>query len=397
MNTLTQMFQDETQPRSLTDAEVLYRIADGTVTRAKRRRAVRVGTQSFVTLLVVGVAAVIGANLLTHSDAAPPAASTSPVPTAPVILPASDPDSRLPQAPPMTDADWGQVATSWDVEFASFLNIYPQTTGSTVAMYLTPPDGERKLAYSAETFPDEYPSLLGFEPDTKSALIYSPGKRTFLSLDFETGVMTDVALRVGGTVRGAAPLGRASDGISMFYVETVATDGEITSWIYRLEEGSAIQVRAGQFDVSPVWGEQLVVYEGGVLSVMDAAGVASSHELPALYGCQFQVWNADGTFTVICPTSQDRTGDYYSVNTDTGAMEVLWADADLESLTTDLGPLTEFNWIDSVRRTTPWWSGPGIPSSVPPVVHGPDDAVADLSEGFLNTPDTYQVVFGARG
>ena len=55
----------------------------------------------------------------------------------------------MPQAPPMTHDDWSQVATSWDAELASFTNVGRETTGSTVAIYFTPPDGERKLAYAS--------------------------------------------------------------------------------------------------------------------------------------------------------------------------------------------------------------------------------------------------------
>ena len=52
---------------------------------------------------------------------------------------------------------------SWDVEFASFVNVYPETTGSTVAIYLTPPDGERLARLrDPRVFPSANPMLLAF-------------------------------------------------------------------------------------------------------------------------------------------------------------------------------------------------------------------------------------------
>lgn len=398
MSSLDEMFNDALQREATTPSdERLAAIAEVTIHRARRHRRARAAVEILATGVVVGAGFVVGAMIM-GGDATTPVTTPTPPPSVPTPAPIVDvkADARMPQAPPMTDDDWSQVATSWDAELANFKNVYPVTTGSTVGIYFTPPGGERKLAYSSDAFPIENPKLLAFDPSTNTALVYAPGPATLNTLNVNGGSLAEIQWDIPQTPYDARPLGRASDGSSLFLLETVATNGEITSTIYREDGDSFVAIHAGQFDASPVWEDWIVVYENDVLNVVDAMGIESTHELTQLAGCSFDVWNGDSTFTATCPTSQDRTGNIYAVNPENGATDLIWADADLDSLTTDLSPLTAFNWIDANRRSTNIQPFGGQYYAVPPDVYGPGDEVADLSADFVNIPDQYTMIFGTR-
>ena len=119
-----------------------------------------------------------------------------------------------------------------------------------------------------------------FDPSTNSALVYAPGPHTLNRLNVNLGSIEEMQWDVPETLDDARSLGRATERLGRVPDrDSRGTDGEITSTIYRADGDSYVAVHTGQFDASPVWEDQIVVYENGVLNVLDAMGVESTHEL----------------------------------------------------------------------------------------------------------------------
>lgn len=405
MNSLDELFGEALSREALdTTAAQRAAVADVTVRGARRRRRVRAASQAVGVVAAVGLALGVGSLVLNDADA-PPAVTPTPAPTTPAPEPSGPvtdfkADPRMPQAPPMTPDDWARADGTWDVELASFDATVRETKQSTVAIYLTGPDGTRRLAYSDAQFPIVQPILLAFDPGTKVVTLFDEATRVLYSLDLDPAAVSEISWQLEDDLRGAAPLGRDLDGSSIVAVETVADDGSITSSLYRMGEDSGSSFWTGAYEVSPVWGDKVVVYEGEVTYVVSTTG-ETTREFTDLPGCNFVKWNFNGWFTVHCPTSQDRTGSYLDVDPLTGATIEQWEDVAVESLesTTDefdaIAFLTTGQSIDGYRV----WDGLALSGTElnPPVVYdNAIDVTTDLSDDFANTPDTYSVIFGPR-
>lgn len=407
MTSLTQMFDDETRPRAASDAAAIDRVANLTVSGAKRRRAVRVGAQTLAAVVVAGVVVAGGSMLLGRGDATPPAVSETPSPTPSASPHATPPgeitvaDSRLPQALPMTDADWDRLDASWDIEFAAFINVGPDASGSTAAAYVTEPGGERLLAYASATLDVAAPILLGWHPASAVVTLFDRDANMTVVLDLRTGVATATESPSGLQLHGAHPLGMGPDGRAYFAAELAEANGEVTFTAFVQEETHAQGVLGeGVWEMSPLW-EGLSVYRGeDGLGVADLPGGTVGEAIEGTETCQFRSWTLEGAFTAQCGTTNDTEGAVIEFDPATGAATELIPVQDLEAATGEDGPAPidttpEFTAIDSTRRLV----GPGAwgYSLRPPSVIEAGGEVRDLAEAFANIPDSYAAVFGWRG
>jgi hypothetical protein len=380
-------------------------VAEVTVHGARRRRRVRAVGQAAGTLVVAAVVVGAGALLLNRTDAPP--ANGTPTPTqpapsasatqAPIVTTEADP--RMPQAPAMTREDWADAGVLWDAELASFRNISPVTTGSTLAIYLTPPDGTRKLAYATANYPDAYPALVAFDPATHLALVFNSGPRTISAVNLGTGAISDFQIAHEDTLVAARSLGRLLDGTDVFFLETVSTGGEYTQTVYRLDGDTPVPQHTAQLiGISRVWGNTVITQEADAMVLLDISSDGSYRRFPALVGCSFQVWNQDGSFVVNCPGDQDATGDYYSVDPATGAKTLLWADQSYESFDVEdpeFTTIADRSWIDTTRSYEASDLGLGA-VQLPPTVYDTRGDTVDLGADFASIPESYAVIFGVR-
>jgi len=402
MNPLDEMFGEALERQALdTTATQRAAVADVTVQGARRHRRARAGVQAVVAVAVVGFAAVIGSLALGQGEVAPAEPTptlTQPQPdvtTEPNLDYASVIDERFAQAPQMDANDWANVTLGWDAEIASFIGGGKEGFGSVVAIYLTPPGGSRMLAYATANTDMVSPILLAFDASTRSVmLIDQPASGGVSTLNLETGLIGEVALFLDEPTSTFVPLGKLSNGDSLFVVSTVDSNSEYTWHVFRTFNNTAVPVIEGRFSLSTVWNDRFVVIQDGEFTFVDADGTPPP-SIDGADGCDFASWNTDGSFVAICGASQTHTGTYVQVDPDTGEVATLWEDAEWETGSAMPESLTEDHALDGVRS---WRSelANSLPYA-PPVLYSDGVQVADLADGFGEPPAGYGVIFGARG
>ena len=402
MNSLDEFFGDALDRAAMpATQERRAAVAEVTVNGARRQRRARAAAQAVGTLVVC--AAVIATTMFINHGAPP--ADTTPTPTqpAPSATPTASPeaatalDPRLAPAPAMTGDDWNNLAFSWDAELASVIGGGKDGYGWVVAIYLTPPGGSRLLAYWNSTTFVEAPTLLGFDAQTRSAIVSGMSPSGGVSaLNLLTGAVTDMPLDLADPVSRVEPLGKISNGDSLFLAITVDSQSKYTDHVFRTFNNTAVPVTSGRFDVSPVWGDRLVVTTDEAFTFLDGDGTPPA-DVPAPPDCVFDFWNSDGTFVAACGVSTGDVTEYLQVNPDSGESTVLWSGQG-GSTSSALPPtFGEIRAIDQVRS----WSGvgigfaPGYPAQ-PPILLENGEKVADLAEGFSQAPQAYGIIFGLQ-
>ena len=402
MNSLDSLFDEALRREALpTTEERRHAVAEVAVRGARRKRRVHATMQVAAVAAVVGLGAVVGSVVLGGDRVDPaeptPAPSTpapSPIATA-GAEPGEDLDVRFPQAAPMTAEDWDAVTVEWDIELASFVGGGRDTFGSVFAAYFTAPGGERKLAFTSGDTGLVDPRLLSYDLSSHVALLFEGG---VYSLNMETGAVTEADWATTGNFTDGYSLGRLPNGDSLFVIQTVNAADEYTSTVYRSGGGNVTPLRTGEFWADAVWGDRYVVQQDGVLLVVDAT-TGEEVAVQGLENCFFGVWRADGSFVAWCPSSQDRTGVRFSVDPETGATTQLTVDMAIDDLRGDesskLEALTSVQAIDSARAWGDHSLG-GLDNGPwgPPVIYRDGEQVADLGEGFINTPKSYSILFG---
>jgi len=404
MTSLDELFGEALTRETLDVAsEVCARVGDVAVRGAKRRRRVRAAAEAVGVLAVVVLGVAVGSSVFGQPTTP---ALPLPQPTAVETMPAPNPsapvsdlkaDPRMPQAPAMTEQDWTSVINQWDVELASFANGGRDGVGSTVAVYFTPPEGTRLLAYTTTNFPLARPILLSFVASDLTGVVYDDATHKLYSLTLPAGSINELQIRDGQQLRGAYPLGKTPSGESFYVLETTPSlDGDaIDEHVFRHGAGVSEEVPITGTVPSPLWGTSIVTSTDDGLDVYDVESGSSTH-IDGTDACSFEVWNRDGTFTASCHYGQDSTGDYYTIDPASGAMTLVWEDTayeeagDLDAITA----LTDSNAIDALRS----WSGRATSGLDlrPPTVTGLDRGDIDLWEDFTNIPDSYAVIFGAH-
>lgn len=396
MNSLDELFSEALDRAAMpATQERRGAVAEVTVHGARRKRRARAIGQAVGTLAVAGIAITAAALLLGGNDA-PPASQPSPsaILTAPPDA-AKALDPRLAPAPAMTGEDWSNLSLTWDAELVSFIGGGKDGYGSVLAIYLTPPGGSRLLAYSNSTTFIQAPTLLGFDAQTRSAIVGGLSPSGGVSaLNLLTGAVTDMPLDLADPVSGVAPLGKLSNGDSLFLAITVDSNSDYTDHVFRTFNNTAVPVTAGRFDVSPVWGDRLVVTTDEAFTFLDADGTPPA-DIPAPPDCAVDFWNTDGTFVAMCGFSTGNISEYLQADPESGTSTVLWDNQDGGNASGPSDAIGEIRAIDQVRA----WSGvglgvtPGFPMQ-PPVLYENGKQVADLAEGFSEAPKSYGIIFG---
>ena len=188
---------------------------------------------------------------------------------------------------------------------------------------------------------------------------------------------------------GAEPLGRTSDGSSVWNLETTAADDGVVDNVFVASSDAAQQVMFTGSDPSPVWGNTIVVRGARLLQVVNLYGEAVT-SIGGTEDCAFEAWDSDGSFTALCGVRNDMTGSLVRVVPSTGEVTQLQPSTQTENATT---PTETWNAVDSRRS----WSGMGLSGlgAIPPDVRDGGTRYSLLS-GFANTPHAYAVIFGAR-
>lgn len=246
-------------------------------------------------------------------------ASASATLAPPAALEAVEADS-----PPMTAEAWLQVDSSWDVlEVAAPGDGGPNTRG-VYAVYLTPPGGERRLAFARAGLPDSTPRALAWDPGALVMLLANAANE-FRVTDMQTGAYATLASPVeGDSIGQVIPLGRASDGrnyIAIYqgeeydHVQVVAWDA--TGWRGAVDLGNG--------GVSPLQGDIAVLNQGGVLRTYNVVTGQQGPVIGGLDGCWFYGWATATEFSAECVTAP-------------GNAELLGASIEGTAMPQDLGP-----------------------------------------------------------
>ena len=382
MSRLDEIFSDALQHEATTPSgEQLAAVAEVTIHRARRHRRARAAVEVVAALVIVAAGFVVGSMVL-GSDATPPAGT--PGPSAPWPEPITEADSRMPQAPSMTGLDWDHVDASWDVEFASYVNLADGRPGYTVAAYLTPPGGQRLLAYSDGAFDMANPVLLGWDSIRREALVLNLETNELAVVNLRTGVSVAIDNAALGDIRGGWPLGKASDGKSYFVLAAPAVTGGVADTIFRFDGGAAVPVfSVSGLRTSPVWNDTVAMSTGQGLEIRDVKRHASTI-IAGTKNCSFVAWTVKGTFMAQCVTSDDKTN---TVEVDPGTGKTTPA--------ADIDPFSvQWSAIDRTRLLT--GASLAYTNATPPQVDNGGGATVDLGAGFTSTPDTYSVLFGTR-
>ncbi|MGC4175247.1 hypothetical protein [Demequina sp.] len=402
MNSLDRLFGEALDRAAMpTTQERRGAVAEVTVHGARRRRRVRAAAQVGGALALAAVLVLAAGLFLNRADAPPANATPTPPQPTPSAIASAPPDvateldPRLAPARAMTGEDWNNLSLTWDAEMASFIGGGKDVYGSVLAIYLTPPGGSRILAYSNSTSFTEAPSLLGFDAETRSAIVGGLSPTGGVSaLNLLTGDITDMPLGLEEPVSGSAALGKLSNGDSLFAVGTVGSNNSYEVHVFRTFNNTAIPVTSGEFDVSPVWGDRLVVTTDDAFTFLDADAEPPA-EIPAPEDCAFFAWHTDGTFVAMCGFSTGEITQYQQVDPEAGTSTVLWERAEDGSEDPLPASLDEPRAVDQVRA----WVGLGIGIAPalpiePPQVYENGVQVADLADGFSEQPKSYGIIFG---
>ena len=401
MNTLDELFGEALDREALsTTHERRAAVAEVTIHGARRQRGVRGTVRVLGLAAVVGVAAFVGSLVFAHGDVAPTHPTSTPTQPAPNVTTepdldyASVTDDRFPQAPQMTADDWDAVTLAWDAELVSFVGGGKDVYGSVTAIYLTPPGGTRMLAWATNTVDLGFPTLLSFDATTRSVMLNDTANSDAVrTLNLVTGVLGEAPLNLAEPISGYVPLGKISNGDSIFLVNTVSSKAEYTQHVFRTFDNTAVPVIEGQFALSTLWNDRFVVIQDGEFTFMDGDGTPPP-SIAGADGCDFATWNTDGTFIVSCGATPARTGTYLEVDPESGEVSTLWEDTEWDPASALPESLTHDHALDRVRS---WRSA--LANSLPlepPVILADGVEVADLTEGFGEVPKSYGIVFGIQ-
>jgi hypothetical protein len=385
MNSLDELFADALDREAAsTTQERRAAVAEVTVRGARRRRRVRATVQVAATVAVVGLGVAAGAIVMGGRDASPANPTPAPSRPAPSASPAIETvlDVRFPQAPLMTSDEWVGQDGTWDAEFASFENPGGADTGSSVALYLTAPGGERRLAFATVEFPVKDPMMLAFDWATRGLLVYDDVTKQLGTVDVITGQFSQISWQRDDQLVGAWPLGRALGGDGYVLLQSADAEGNVTDSIFAMHDGVGTSLQAPGWSPSPVWVMDIVTHTEEGLALTPVFGDTAT-TFAGTQDCTFRNWNTDGTFDALCGVRDDSAGDLIVVDPGTGG-HVAAEDPDAPVI----------NAIDATRT----WMGMGTSGwgMTPPVVDNGDGTSSDLGDGFVNTPDSYAVIFGAR-
>ena len=300
--------------------------------------------------VVLPIAALVGLAVGVVMWPQAQASETAPSPTAssaPSVAAALPPDSRYPQAPELNATSWKQVDASWDLEVVAYAGggsiTHPE---GSLAAYLSPPGGERHLAFYREGVDPPDLTALGWDPKSMLLLLGSKMTRTFAVADLHSGALTplDPPGLNPEAIKEIQGLGRGSDG--RIYVTMVAKDPgggttlHLTSWA---ADGWAPVTHTDFDGMSRLSGDTSVaITEDGVVSLDVVSGIESDRFANASE-CEFVTWSTAADFVVGCDIERDDSGGiaavggYKSGNVRTRAAMV------------DLGanPLPQFPYTDA--------------------------------------------------
>jgi len=383
MTTLEELFADGLARQSDAVAEPDFAALEGAVLGgARRRRRIRIAGQLAVTCVATAIAVGVASVLVRNTDAPPPAATPTPssaLPT-PAARPRASADPLMPQAAAITEAQWRQVDASWDIELATLKNADPST--ESITLYLTPPGGDRLVAYADVQFPVADVSLLGFDAGERSLYLFGGQERQLLTLNLTTGSLSATDFQIDGeTLLGAFTLGQTPEGkgviVLNYFNEAAGTE---TYHVFVIEGDHAAENFAGPgVPVAMLSGDVLTGSDSGyAIHPLDGSAITT---VPAR-DCSFISWSTDGTITAWCGPPDGSTGQTIEIDPTTGEQREVAASPD--------------TWtpIDSSRA----WRSFRDHSVVqgPPLLDNGDGTITDLSDGFLRVPDGYSVIFGVR-
>jgi|GEM_PF-6380925 len=257
-----------------------------------------------VVLSIAALAALtVGAALWTQAKASEPApqATASGMPT-PTAVP--QPDDRFPTAPVLSETAWRQVDATWDLEVVAYTGGGPLARPlGDLAVYATPPGGERHLAHYARGVTPADLRGVAWDPEERLVLLVGEASRTFSILDMETGSLSPVGspTRDSDKIWTVTTLGRGSDGRTYVSMELTglgrATPTVVAGWD---ADGWGPVLEGDYTSVSPLSGDLAVVSrEDETITLNVVTGEESLPFGPARW-CVFRTWATATDFTVRC-------------------------------------------------------------------------------------------------
>jgi len=250
-------------------------------------------------------------------DAGHPTASPEPSASPHVI------DARLADAPRMTDAAWDQLDETWDVLVVSLPGVEsaPRPRGG-YAVYLTPPGGERMLAFDRDGLDDSLVTPVGWDPATGFMLLTTPGN-SFRVAQMRNGDYAEIASPVAEDLQGVSGLGRASDGFLRVALE-VEEDGNVEQLIGSWRGSGWESVVDGGYDsVGTLSGDTLIGTRDGRTYAYDVVTGVESAPIPGLEECVFGTWATETDFSMLCGVERDGIGNVVAANIDGSGVENL--------------------------------------------------------------------------
>ena len=253
---------------------------------------------------VVPIAAVVAVILGTVAWGAAQPGAPTPSATPSGTATAATPDGRFPLAPELTADLWDRVDASWDLEVAD----YPGGGTSArprgdLAAYVTPPGGERYLAYFEHgVLPAD---LRGFawDPEARQLLLASGEAQEFAVIDLRSGTRSQVTPPgVGANVLwDVTTLGRGSDGRTYLAIETFPEGRDAATLVVGWDGDGWGPVRGGDYrGASPLSGDLVVMTRPGVVATLDVVTGVESAPFGEASDCEFRTWATTVDFTVRC-------------------------------------------------------------------------------------------------
>ena len=381
MNSLNELFDEVLHREALpTTEERRHAVAEVAVRGARRRRRVHATVQIVAVVAVVGLGAAAGSVMLGHDAAEPSEPTPAPSTPAPSPVGQSSIHPSMPEAPPMTDAQWEAYDGTWDVELAASANGSSASGSSSVAIYASPPGGNRALAYASRDFPMSDPTILGLDASSRMAVIYSDARQELAFVDLRDPRVTPAQLSDPSlTMSSAQSMGRTIDGQDVFYIELVDDKGSYTYSVFRLDDGAAYGVATLDTVPSSLWANSFATTTADKILIHQVFG--SNTTSIAAQDCNVDAWTTRGTLWVWCG-SGDLNVENFEVDPATGSMKPSPNDGDI--------------WV-AIDRIRSWrlFEDHSLVDGAPVIDNG-DGTFSNLAEGFLGKPDVYSAIFGIR-